>query len=274
MPCIWRRSAAFCRIHFLPAAESGKYSAYVLTACYNKSMKIRIDKFIADTGRWTRSDARELIRSGRVLLSGAPCTVPDTKFDPEEERVAVDGEDVRHGRFRYFMMDKPTGVLTATEDRNQRTVLDLLPPDMRRLRLFPVGRLDSDTTGLLLLTDDGDYAHRVISPKNDVEKVYLAETEGEPGEDDVRAFAAGLTLRDGTECLSAGLEILGQGRCLVTVREGKYHQVKRMLASRGTPVKTLRRLSIGSLQIDEKLGAGGYRELRDQEAKLVFEPRR
>jgi 16S rRNA pseudouridine516 synthase len=237
-------------------------------------MMIRLDKYMADSGRWTRSDARELIRSGRVLLLGVPCTAPDTRIDPAAQAVSVDGEELRHGRFRYFMLDKPVGVLTATEDRRQQTVLDLLTPELRRLRLFPVGRLDRDTTGLLLLTDDGDYAHRVISPRCDVEKVYLAETEGALSEADVAAFAAGLTLRDGTRCLPAGLEILSDCRCLVTVREGKYHQVKRMLASRGAPVTALRRLSIGSLQIDEKLGSGGFRELSEGEARQVFQPLR
>ena len=237
-------------------------------------MMIRLDKYMADSGRWTRSDARELIRSGRVLLLGVPCTAPDTRIDPAAQAVSVDGEELRHGRFRYFMLDKPVGVLTATEDRRQQTVLDLLTPELRRLRLFPVGRLDRDTTGLLLLTDDGDYAHRVISPRCDGEKVYLAETEGALSEADVAAFAAGLTLRDGTRCLPAGLEILSDCRCLVTVREGKYHQVKRMLASRGAPVTALRRLSIGSLQIDEKLGSGGFRELSEGEARQVFQPLR
>ena len=154
------------------------------------------------------------------------------------------------------MMDKPVGVVTATEDREQKTVLDLLPPELRRMGLFPVGRLDKDTSGLLLLTDDGEFAHRVISPKSGVEKRYKAQVGGaKPDAEDVEAFAAGLTLGDGTECLPAKLGAAGPGRCLVTVTEGKYHQVKRMLAARGKPVQTLRRLAVGELVLPEETWA-------------------
>lgn len=236
-------------------------------------MRIRLDKLLADTGRWSRSEARELIRAGRVRVDGAAETRPEAKLDPERARVEADGETLTYRAHRYFMLDKPAGVLTATEDPAAPTVLSLLPPELRRLGLFPVGRLDKDTTGLLLLTDDGDYAHRVISPRNEVDKVYLAEVAGPLGAADERAFAAGLTLGDGTRCRSAALRVLPDGRCLVTVREGKYHQVKRMLASRGAPVTALRRLSVGSLQIDENLGPGGFRELSEEEKNAVFQPK-
>ena len=168
------------------------------------------------------------------------------------------------------MMDKPAGVLSVTEDRKQKTVLDLLPPELKRLNLFPVGRLDKDTSGLLLLTNDGDFAHRVISPKSGVEKRYRAEVEGVPDEKDVKAFAEGLTLGDGTKCLPARLEITGTNTCYVTVMEGKYHQVKRMLASRGKPVLSLRRLSVGALELDEALGHGGFRELEKNDLCKVL----
>lgn len=233
---------------------------------------IRLDKLLADTGRYTRSDAHGLIRDGRAAVDGIPVSAPDAKVDAETQRVTIDGEPLFYSRFHYFMLDKPPDTLTATKDRRVSTVLDLLPPDIRRLGLFPVGRLDRDTTGLLLLTDDGDFAHRVISPKSGVEKLYSAEVEGILSETDVRAFAAGLTLADGTKCLPAVLALTGGGGCLVTVMEGKYHQVKRMLASRGAPVKSLRRLSIGSLQIDETLGFGGFRELTEKEKIAVLAP--
>ena len=168
------------------------------------------------------------------------------------------------------MMDKPAGVLSVTEDRKQQTVLDLLPPELKRLGLFPVGRLDKDTEGLLILTNDGDFAHRVISPRSGVEKRYRAEVEGIPDEDDARAFAEGLILADGTRCLPAKLEITGGSVCFVTVMEGKYHQVKRMLASRGKPVRRLRRLSVGELEIGEDLGAGGFRELEENDLCKVL----
>lgn len=164
------------------------------------------------------------------------------------------------------MLHKPAGVLSATEDRSQPTVLDLLPPEMKRRGLFPVGRLDKDTTGLLLLTDDGPLAHGLLSPKKHVDKVYLARVDGQVDGADAAALAAGLTLGDGTVCLPAGLEPLGDGStCLVTLQEGKYHQVKRMLAARGKPVLTLHRLRMGPLTLDEGLKPGKWRFLTPRE---------
>lgn len=233
---------------------------------------IRLDKLIADAGFATRKEARLLIRSGRVTVGGTAVRTPELQIDPTAEVVCVDGAALRYQRFHYYMLDKPAGCLTATEDRSQPTVLDLLPPELRRLGLSPAGRLDKDTTGLLLLTDDGDYVHRVISPKNHVPKVYLAETDGVPGEADVARFAQGVVLGDGTRCMPARLELLPEHRaCRVTVCEGKYHMVKRMLAGCGTPVLSLRRLSIGALKLDLALGLGGWRELTEAEAQLVFE---
>lgn len=233
---------------------------------------MRLDRFLSELGTASRREGKELIRQGRVRVDGEIALRPEQKLDPEHSRVTLDGEALGAPRRHYYMMDKPAGVVTATEDRQQRTVLDLLPPELRRLGLFPVGRLDRDTTGLLLLTDDGDFAHRVISPKSVVEKRYYAEVEGEPTQEDVKAFAEGLTLRDGTKCLPARLEPLGTGRCLVTVTEGKYHQVKRMLASRGTPVKALRRLSVGGLELDEGLGPGGLKELTEGDLCTLLNP--
>lgn len=226
---------------------------------------VRLDKYLADLGLASRRELKEMIRRGRVSVDGVTALRPEQKLDPAVNRVTLDGTALEAPRSHVLMMDKPAGVVTATEDRQQKTVLDLLPDKWKGLDLFPVGRLDKDTTGLLLLTDDGDFAHRVISPKSAVEKRYYAEVEGEPDEQDAAAFAAGLTLRDGTRCLPAALEPLGQGRCIVRVTEGKYHQVKRMLASRGKPVKSLRRLSIGALELDESLGPGGVRELSQED---------
>ena len=227
---------------------------------------IRLDKVLADLGLGSRRELKELIRGGHVRIDGVVCLKPEQKLDPERQKLSVDGEELLVRRLRYFMLDKPAGVVTATEDREQKTVLDLLPPELRRLGLFPVGRLDKDTSGLLLLTNDGEFAHRVISPKSCVEKRYYADINGEVTREDVAAFAAGLLLRDGTVCLPAGLE----RACCVTVTEGKYHQVKRMLASRGKPVQTLRRLSIGALVLDESLGPGGIRELTQEDLCKLF----
>ena len=231
---------------------------------------IRLDKYLCDLGKATRSESRQMIRSGRVRVDGETVCAPETKIDPEAALVTLDGEGLVWARHHYYMMNKPAGVLTATEDRRQKTVLDLLPDELRRMGLFPVGRLDRDTRGLLLLTDDGDFAHRVISPKFAVEKLYDASVEGTPDESDAAAFAEGIVLRDGTKCRPALLEPSGGSRCLVTVTEGKYHQVKRMLAARGKPVTALKRLSIGALRLPEGLAEGAVAALSKEDLCRVF----
>ena len=226
----------------------------------------RADKLLAATGRWSRREVKELIRQGRVQADGCSVARPEEKLDPETVCLTVDGGVVDCSPYVYVMLHKPAGLLSATEDRDQPTVLDLLPEELRRRGLFPVGRLDKDTTGLLLLTDDGGLAHRLLSPKKHVDKVYLAEVEGRVDQDDVRALEAGMVLGDGLHCLPAGLEPLGDGSsCLVTLREGKYHQVKRMLAARGKPVILLHRLSMGPLTLDGELKPGKWRFLTQQE---------
>lgn len=225
----------------------------------------RLDKILTDTGRCSRSRAKELIRAGSVRVNGVAVTDAAAKFDAAAVTVTVDGETLDAPGHLYVMLHKPEGLLSASEDKHKPTVLDLMPPEWKKRGLFCVGRLDKDTTGLLLLTDDGEYAHRVISPRSNVTKLYEAEVEGKASEEDVRAFREGLTLKDGLRCMSAELRILEPGRVQVVVMEGKYHQVKRMLASRGLPVKTLKRLRIGSLYLDESLQAGEYRLLSEEE---------
>ena len=233
-------------------------------------MAVRLDKVLSELGVASRRELKQIVKAGRVSVNGQTVTEPEKHIDPDTDEICLDRAVLRLRRFRYFMMDKPAGVLSVTEDRKQQTVLDLLPPELKRLGLFPVGRLDKDTEGLLILTNDGDFAHRVISPRSGVEKRYRAEVEGIPDEDDARAFAEGLILADGTHCLPAKLEITGGSVCFVTVMEGKYHQVKRMLASRGKPVQRLRRLSVGELEIGEDLGAGGFRELEENDLCKVL----
>ena len=228
----------------------------------------RLDKLLTSTGRWSRSEAKRLVKEGRVLVNGHMAASPEEKYDPETVSLAVNGEAVPLRRFVYVMLHKPAGVLSATEDGRGKTVLELLPPEYRKRGLFPVGRLDKDTEGLLLLTDDGALAHELLSPKKHVDKVYYARVEGELTEADSRAFAEGMTLGDGLVCLPAGLEILTAGEkseALVTLREGKFHQIKRMLAARGKPVVYLKRLSMGTLRLDETLPKGGWRELTEGE---------
>ena len=229
----------------------------------------RLDKLLTQSGLYSRSEARELIRSGRVSVDGETLRRPEVKA-AEDAAVFVDGEEVNCSLCRYFMLNKPAGVLSATDDRSQPTVLDLLPREIRALGLFPVGRLDKDTTGLLLLTNDGGFAHRVISPKHGVVKTYLAVTASPVDAEDVRAFREGITLSDGTRCLSAVLEPLDGCRCRVLVSEGKYHQVKRMLAACGKPCTALERTAVGALELDPELPRGGWRELRQFETGLVF----
>lgn len=225
----------------------------------------RLDKIISATGKKSRREVREMVRQGRVLVDGKPAPAADMKVDPQTAVILLDGEPLGYEKFTYVMLHKPAGVLTATEDRRQETVLDLLPPELRRRALSPVGRLDKDTEGLLLLTNDGQLAHRLLSPKSHVDKVYYARVDGalEPG--DIAAFAAGMTLGDGLECLPADLEILSPTEALVTLREGKFHQVKRMLAARGKPVLYLKRLSMGRLRLDPALAPGAWRMLTEEE---------
>ena len=229
----------------------------------------RLDKIISATGKKSRREVHEMVRQGRVLVDGKPAPAADMKVDPQTAVILLDGEPLGYEKFTYVMLHKPAGVLTATEDRRQETVLDLLPPELRRRALSPVGRLDKDTEGLLLLTNDGQLAHRLLSPKSHVDKVYYARVDGalEPG--DIAAFAAGMTLGDGLECLPAGLEILSPTEAFVTLREGKFHQVKRMLAARGKPVLYLKRLSMGRLRLNPALAPGAWRMLTEEERSAL-----
>ena len=225
----------------------------------------RLDKLLAATGRWSRKEAKGLVKAGRVLVDGAPPKGPEDKVD-RAQTVTVDGKPISTRKYTYVMLHKPAGVVSATEDPRERTVLSLLPPELRRIGLAPVGRLDKATEGLLLLTNDGPLAHRLLAPARHVDKVYYAEVDGALTSEDREAFRAGMTLADGTQCLPAELELLEDpGRCLVTLREGKYHQVKRMLAARGKPVSYLKRLSMGPLALDPALPTGAWRLLKDGE---------
>ena len=230
----------------------------------------RLDKLLAGTGKWSRREVKALVRQGLVRVDGRLAASAEDTLDPAAAIITVAGETISLCRFTYVMLHKPAGVLTATEDRKQPTVLDLLPPELRRIGLAPVGRLDKDTEGLLLLTNDGELAHRLLSPKYHVDKRYLARVDGELSAADAEAFARGMTLGDGLECLPAGLEVLPDRVCIVTLREGKFHQVKRMLAARGAPVLYLKRLSMGPLTLDDSLAAGAYRLLRAEEISALY----
>ena len=230
----------------------------------------RLDKVLAGTGRWSRREVKLLVRQGLVRLNGAAAVSAEEKCDPETAVITVNGETVVLRRFTYMLLHKPGGVLTATEDRRQETVMELLPQELRRVGLAPVGRLDKDTEGLLLLTNDGELTHRLLSPKYHVDKRYFARVDGHLTAAHAEAFAKGMTLGDGLKCLPARLEILPDNGCIVTVREGKFHQVKRMLASCGAPVVYLKRLSMGPLVLGDELGRGEHRMLREEEVAALY----
>ena len=219
---------------------------------------VRLDKFLCDSGIGTRSQVKGILKAGRVTVGGAVEKDGSRKFDPEALEVCCDGERLGGAKRIVVLLHKPAGYVTATEDPVEKTVMEVLPPQYRDLK--PVGRLDKATEGLLLFTNDGELLHRLISPKKEVPKVYYARHEGTAGPEDVEAFAQGLTLRDGTVCRSAVLEPMGPGESRVTVCEGKYHQVRRMMASRNMTVTYLRRDKEGELSLGE-LPLGACREL-------------
>ena len=227
--------------------------------------KERLDKLIAATGYWSRREVKKLVREGRVTRNGAAVSSPEEKADPAADTIAVDGKPLACGGYTYLMLHKPAGVLSACEDRRQPTVLDLLEPALRRRDLFPVGRLDKDTEGLLLLTNDGPLAHRLLSPKRHVDKVYCARLDGPVGEEDAEAFRNGITLGE-ERCLPAELRWEADPTWVfVTLHEGKFHQIKRMFHSRGRTVLYLKRISMGTLSLDPQLNKGEYRHLSAEE---------
>ena len=228
----------------------------------------RLDKFLCDSGAGTRSQVKPILKSGRVTVNGKPERDPGRKIDPAKDEICLDGTRLGGARRLVLMLHKPGGFVTATEDKEQRTVMELLPTEYKHMDLKPVGRLDKETEGLLLFTNDGDLLHRLISPKKEVPKIYYARHEGEATQADVEAFAAGLPLRDGTVCLPAKLEPLGPGESRITVCEGKYHQVRRMMASRGMTVTYLRREEEAGLTL-AGLPLGGTRELTPVELEKL-----
>ena len=228
----------------------------------------RLDKVIASTGRWSRREVKELVRQGRVTVNGAVAKIAEEKADPEAADICVNGERLIWRQYTWVMLNKPAGYLSATEDGRGKTVLDLLPPELQKQGLFPVGRLDKDTEGLLLLTNEGGLAHELLSPKKHVDKEYYVRLAGRLTEADSAAFAAGLHLDDGLVCQPAELRVMTSGEeseAYVILREGKFHQIKRMLAYLGKPVLYLERVRMGNLTLDPLLSRGAYRFLTPEE---------
>ena len=260
----------------------------------------RLDKTVAMFGNIPRSEAVKRIRRGEVTVDGAVCRDPASKWDPAAHTIALGGRVIDSSLHRYFMLNKPRGILCVSRDPKAPTVVDLLPADWRRRGIFPAGRLDKDTVGLVILTDDGDYAHRLLSPKKAVFKRYLAVVEGQMPKEAVAAFAAGTTLADGTRCLPAKLTILGEEAFLqaalpkspemavflgkytmppvtsfsfveIAIQEGRYHQIKRMCESQNHKVLWLKRLSVGELHLDADLEEGQCRELSAAETAAALQ---
>ena len=223
----------------------------------------RLDKYLSEAGVESRRKLRDMIRAGRVSVNGAVMREPEGKLDEKTAVVTLDGVPVAAGNRRVvLMMNKPAGCVTAARDRDFPTVMEHLPPEYAKL--MPIGRLDKDTEGLLLFTNDGDLAHRLLAPKRHIEKTYYAEHLGTVTEEDIRVFREGCVLREAVRCLPAVLEPIGEGRSIIRVCEGKYHQVRRMMASRRLPVVYLRRVAAGGVELGE-LPLGMTRELTEEE---------
>ena len=235
-------------------------------------MMCRLDKFLADAGLGTRSEVKRMLKGGLISVNGATVKDPAVKIDAGSDVIEYRGERVTFEEHRYYMLNKPDGVVSATEDRNEPTVLSLLK-DVNTKDLFPVGRLDKDTEGLLLITDDGELAHKLLSPRFHVDKTYHVTAEGIITDDDIRRLEEGVDIGEKALTLPAKAEMIGSGQdvseVLLTIHEGKFHQVKRMFEVIGKPVVHLKRISFGSLELDEKLAPGEFRRLADEEIKAL-----
>jgi 16S rRNA pseudouridine516 synthase len=235
---------------------------------------LRIDKMLANLGYGSRKEVKQLLKSGAVKIDDVIVKDAKQHVDTNNQTVTLNGEVIEYREFIYLMMNKPQGVLSATEDSVEETVIDLLELEDQVYEPFPVGRLDKDTEGLLLITNDGQLAHKLLSPKKHVPKTYFAVIDQEVTEDDVKAFAEGVTLDDGYETKPGELKILKSGLrsdIELTITEGKFHQVKRMFEAVGKKVVYLKRISMGPLPLDETLELGEYRELTDEEVELLKE---
>lgn len=232
--------------------------------------KIRLDKFIASQINVSRKDAIYLIKKGLISINGSVIRDRATIFDADIDEVQYNGQAVKYKKYIYIMMNKPSGVLSASNDNRQKTVIDLVPDNLRRPGIFPVGRLDKDTTGLLILTDDGDFAHKVISPKSNISKCYLADLDGDITSEMIERFKQGITLADGYECRPALLERVGENKAKITITEGKYHQIKRMFGVVNLGVNSLHRESIGALKLPKSLNFGECVEILSNDVELVW----
>lgn len=230
----------------------------------------RIDKTIASQGKYSRKDVKKIISQGRIQVNGETIKKPETKVNPEKDEIFIDGEKIIIKKYIYLILNKPKGYISATNDKEKRTVLDLVPEDLYREGLFPAGRLDIDTTGLMIITNDGEFAHNILSPKKHVKKQYEVKIDIDMNENMVEQFSSGIKLKDG-ECKSAILQITGKQTGLVTLTEGRYHQIKRMFGCFGAKVIELHRVQMGNLKLPSNLKEGECRELLQEELLKIKE---
>lgn len=238
------------------------------------SKRQRLDKILSNLGYGTRKEVKDLIKAGAVEIDGTIAKDVGLQVDPVSQIIKVNNKELKYREYVYIMMNKPQGVVSATEDNRDTTVVDLLEDSLQAFDPAPVGRLDKDTEGLLLLTNDGQLAHKLLSPKKHVPKTYFAHIEGLVGDSDIEAFEQGITLDDGYETLPAQLKILVQGELSqveIVIYEGKFHQIKRMFQAVDKRVVYLKRIAMGNLLLDESLDNGEYRELREEELQLLLE---
>lgn len=228
----------------------------------------RLDKIIASQGKYSRKEAKKLISMGRIFLDGKKVTSSDIKIDYEKVRIQIDGIELKVKDNIYLILNKPKGYVSATEDKKEKTVLELVPKDLFRKDLFPAGRLDKDTTGLMIITNDGVFAHNILSPKKHVQKTYKVKIDMKMTNNMVNEFELGIKLNDGI-CKPSALKIIGENEGLVTLTEGRYHQIKRMFGCFGANVIELHRLSMGSLELPENLKPGECRELTEKELEKI-----
>lgn len=233
--------------------------------------EMRLDKYLSDFKVGTRSEVKQMIKRGRVKVDGMVCLIPETKITPGRSQVTVDENPIVYEAYEYYMLNKPAGVVSAASDRFSKTVVDLIDSAARK-DLFPVGRLDKDTEGLLLITNDGALSHQLLSPKKHVDKVYYAEIEGQVTQEDVTLFESGLVVDETFTCLPAKLEVIecaARSKVYITLHEGKFHQIKRMFEAVSKEVLYLKRISMGSLVLDDNLKPGDYRKLTEDELRKL-----
>lgn len=231
-------------------------------------MKVRIDKLLCDNLNISRKEAKALLSDAKVKINGVVITKCDEKFE-EDSEISVDGRVINCQKHIYVMLNKPKGVVSASDDKKEKTVVDLLPDEFKRKNIFPAGRLDKDTVGFVLMTDDGDFAHRILSPKNHIEKTYIAQIDHDLSDDDIKQFEEGIVLADNTVCLRAKCKMIGEKLAEVKVVEGRYHQVKRMFASLSNRVVELKRVKMGDLELDESLKEGECRLITQDELLMI-----